>query len=451
MRDTSRKRYSAEYKTAIVLEALKRSTNVAALLRREAIAEGTFYEWRDRFISAGKKALHPAKPKHTLNKDGRMLVDASELQSSENRSAALKHYARLLAPIIGKQLRISDKLKREIISLVEASDLTKKETLYTLGVPRTSYYRWLKFQTETGDVTPPTSPNRKVKIAEREDIKKAVFEVLHAPPIDFGFNRSTWKFEELQEAVQSKGVIVGRHAVRKIIRDAGYQWRKAREVLTSKDPDYRYKLDHIHEVLGALKRDEGFYSIDEFGPFAVKHRKGRKLVAPGEEHVVQQWQKSKGALIITAAIELQTNQVTHFYSKKKNTEEMIKLLDLLLTKYSYLSKIYLSWDAASWHVSKKLNEHIEVNNERGVTQVEVAPLPAGAQFLNVIEAVFSGMARTVLHNSNYKSVAAAKTAINRYFDERNQRFIRSPKRAGNKIWGPLRFGEEFNHKDAKYR
>ena len=124
-----------------------------------------------------------------------------------------------------------------------------------------------------------------------------------------------------------------------------------------RDPDYREKLDHIHAILGELKCDEGFFSVDEFGPFAVKHRKGRKLVAPSEDHVVQQWQKSKGALIITAALELQTNQVTHFYSKKKNTDEMIKLLDLLLIKYSYLRKIYLSWDAASWHVSKNLTPY----------------------------------------------------------------------------------------------
>ena len=99
---------------------------------------------------------------------------------------------------------------------------------------------------------------------------------------------------------------------------------------------------------------EGFFSIDEYGPFAVKHRQGKKLIPPGETFSVPQWQKSKGALIMTAALELSTNQVTHFYSEKKDTEEMIKLLDLLLSTHKHLDKIYLSWDAASWHISKKL-------------------------------------------------------------------------------------------------
>ena len=82
------------------------------------------------------------------------------------------------------------------------------------------------------------------------------------------------------------------------------------------------------------------------------------MVAPGEYPSVPQFQISKGWLIITAALELSKNQVTHFYSKKKNTVEMIKLLEFLLKKYSGCRKLYLSWDAASWHSSNRLVEWI---------------------------------------------------------------------------------------------
>ena len=84
---------------------------------------------------------------------------------------------------------------------------------------------------------------------------------------------------------------------------------------------------------------------------------------------------------------------------------MIKLLDLILEQNRHLSRIYLSWDAASWHISKRLSERIASNNVMahvtGSTSVELAPLPAGAQFLNVIESVFSGMARAGIHSSDY--------------------------------------------------
>src|SRR5246127_2917751 len=90
--------------------------------------------------------------------------------------------------------------------------------------------------------------------------------------------------------------------------------------------------------------------LDEFGPFSIKMHGGRSLMKYGELKTVPQWQRSKGSLILTAALELSTNQVTHFYSKKKDTGEMIKLLEILLDEYSGESCIYLSWDAASWHV-----------------------------------------------------------------------------------------------------
>jgi hypothetical protein len=77
--------------------------------------------------------------------------------------------------------------------------------------------------------------------------------------------------------------------------------------------------------------------------------------------------------------------------------------------------------------------------------VETTPLlPAGAQFLNVIESVFSGMARAIIHNSDYKSMDAAKAAIDRYFEDRNANFLQHPKRAGRKIWGNEREPAAFS-------
>jgi len=77
-----------------------------------------------------------------------------------------------------------------------------------------------------------------------------------------------------------------------------------------------------------------------------------------------------------------------------------------------------------------------------ILMVKLAPLPSCAQFLNVIESVFSGMARAVIHNSNYESVEECKAAIDRHFAERNEYFKRNPKRAGNKIWGDERDDRE---------
>ena len=300
--------------------------------------------------------------------------------------------------------------------------------------------------------------SRPIKSQDPE-LKKCIFALLHEPPSLHGFNRTSWKMDDLQVALNKSGHLAGEFIIRKVIKEAGYRWKSARVVLTSTDPEYREKYQHIQDILSALKDDERFFSIDEYGPFAIKMKAGCVLVEPGIQPTVPQWQKSKGWLILTAALELSRNQITHFYSKAKNTNEMIRMTDVLINQYADVSKLYISWDAASWHISKELKNHINVHNETAALNklplVELAPLPASAQFLNVIESVFSGMARAIIHSSDYESTKAAMEAIDRHFKERNQHFIENPKRAGNKIWGMERTSSEFsasnNCKDPAYR
>jgi len=290
-------------------------------------------------------------------------------------------------------------------------------------------------------------------------IQNAVFSLLHSPPSAHGFNRTTWRLADMKAALgEAYNDAISCDVIREVIVNAGWKWRLARRVLTSNDPEYREKVDRVKKTLAELAKDEAFFSIDEYGPFAIKKKGGLKRVAPGEQYVVPQWQKSKGYLILTAALELSTNQLTHFYSRRKNTTEMIKLADTLRANYRGYRTLFLSWDAASWHVSKELAEHLDEINltarTDGAPIIKTMPLPAGAQFLNVIESVFSGMARAIIHNSDYPSAMVATEAIDRYIEARNTHFRTHPQRAGKKIWGqervPSFFAEENNCKDPMY-
>jgi transposase len=294
--------------------------------------------------------------------------------------------------------------------------------------------------------------------ADDPALKTALFALLHEPPSLSGFNRTTWRLQDLHKELARRDHPACVHVISEVIKEAGYRWRCARVVLTSNDPDYREKLNKIRAILSHLKSDERVFSIDEFGPFAIKVIGGRALVEPGAQPSVPQWQKSKGSLIVTAALELSGNRITHFYSKSKNTTEMIKMAKQLIEEYKDARKLYLSWDAASWHMSKELLAFVDNHNNGhadALPKLELTPLPASAQFLNVIESVFSGMSRAIIHNSDYPSEKAATDAIDRYFAERNQHYKENPKRAGRKIWGLERTGIEFsesnNCKDPAYR
>jgi len=75
--------------------------------------------------------------------------------------------------------------------------------------------------------------------------------------------------------------------------------------------------------------------------------------------------------------------------------------------------------------------------------------------MNVIESVFSGMARAIIHNSDYQSMDECKKAIDAYFLDRNEHYRTNPRRAGDKIWGRERvapsFAQSNNCKDPRYR
>jgi transposase len=57
IRRATRKHHSAEDKIRIVLEGLRGEESIAALCRREGIAESLYYTWSKEFLEAGKRRL----------------------------------------------------------------------------------------------------------------------------------------------------------------------------------------------------------------------------------------------------------------------------------------------------------------------------------------------------------------------------------------------------------
>ena len=57
IRRRTRKQHSAEDKIRVVLEGLRGEESIAALCRREGIAESLYYAWSKEFLEAGKRRL----------------------------------------------------------------------------------------------------------------------------------------------------------------------------------------------------------------------------------------------------------------------------------------------------------------------------------------------------------------------------------------------------------
>jgi hypothetical protein len=128
---------------------------------------------------------------------------------------------------------------------------------------------------------------RRVRKSDDERLVNTLHAVLHAPPSAYEINRTTWIMADLRRVLAEKGQPACAPVIRKIIRDAGYSLRKAREVLTSNDPDYQEKLEKIRSILSALGPDERFFSrrpwgraLDARAHRGADHRRARP-VGPG--------------------------------------------------------------------------------------------------------------------------------------------------------------------------
>jgi len=84
---------------------------------------------------------------------------------------------------------------------------------------------------------------------------------------------------------------------------------------------------------------------------------------------------------------------------------MIDLAEILFNQYHNTSRLYITWDATSWHGSNALTSWLDEFNEQtrrigNGPIIELVPLPSRSQFLDVIESVFSAMKVAVVHNSD---------------------------------------------------
>jgi len=81
IRRKTRRQFSAEEKIRIVLEGLRGEESIAALCRREGIAESLYYSWSKEFLEAGRNRLAG---------DTARQATAPEVKELRSESAALK-------------------------------------------------------------------------------------------------------------------------------------------------------------------------------------------------------------------------------------------------------------------------------------------------------------------------------------------------------------------------
>jgi transposase len=156
--------------------------------------------------------------------------------------------------------RLMDR-NRAMVALASRRNIPNRTISEFLGVGKAFVRNYRnKFESEGAPrlFAPQTKSNRKI---DNEDLRKAIFSLLHEPPTNHGINRTSWTMALLRRMLKENGIQIGTALIARMIKAAGYKWRKAKIVLTSNDPTYKEKLAHIRHILSNLQPDEAFFRL----------------------------------------------------------------------------------------------------------------------------------------------------------------------------------------------
>jgi transposase len=232
---------------------------------------------------------------------------------------------------------------QKAVTVLENRSLIPEDIAKKIELPVDVIRDWITTYNRQGlaGLNPPRKkrcPGKKGAAFERKS--KGVLGLIHSRPNAFGINRASWNHPSLATAYkQCYGEAISKSTVGRILQKAGYKIKKARRVLSSPDPEYREKVDLVLSTLRNLQPNELFFFIDELGPLRVKKYGGRGFVHESDAYTVPQEQPAKGSVTMSGALSATTNQVSWLYSRAKDTQAMIDLIEILFNQHPFTSRI----------------------------------------------------------------------------------------------------------------
>ncbi len=151
----TRHKHTSEEKIRIVLEGFRREVTVNELCRREGIKPHSYYAWTKEFMEAGKERLTRDAVRDATQQEVHQLkrenVELKQLVAELSLEGyRLKKNGYPDAPGRHRYQRMSALEKTEVLARVASSGLPKRKALGELGVPKSTYYRWLRRKDQQG-------------------------------------------------------------------------------------------------------------------------------------------------------------------------------------------------------------------------------------------------------------------------------------------------------------
>jgi transposase len=270
----------------------------------------------------------------------------------------------------------------------------------------------------------------------------AITWVLHCAcqkPKELGYSYELWTYALLQQHVRAHCVEAGhpslvelsRSKLHRILTQGEIQPHKIRYYVERRDPEFEPKMVtvlHVYKEVEIVNAGLAAGTLKEPSVVTISYdeKPGIQALAtttpdrpptPNKFRTHQRDYEYKrlGTVSLLAALDLHTGRVTELVSDHHASADFIALLVKLDESYPAQVRIRLLLDNHSAHISKETQAWLKLSPQR----FEFVFTPKHGSWLNIVETMFSKMARSMLRGIRVESKQELIDRIHLYFAEIN--------------------------------
>lgn len=270
-----------------------------------------------------------------------------------------------------------------------------------------------------------------------KEAKEWVLNVACTKPKDHGYAAELWTLSLLAKHARCHAPSAGhdclnraaKATIQRILKEHPLQPHKVRYYLERRDPEFDAKMRDVQIIYKEIndlldhpqKRQNNkviTLSVDEKpGVQAIKNTAPDLAPKPGQYATVSRDYEYKrlGTLSILAALDLLTGHVIAQVHNRHRSREFISLLKEIDAYYPSDYKIRIILDNHSAHISKETMAYLATRPNRFV----YVHTPKHGSWLNLVETLFSKMARTFLRHIRVDTKDELRSRILKGVDEIN--------------------------------
>ena len=339
----------------------------------------------------------------------------------------------------GSRTAAQREVERAKVLLAYADGKSPTEIQRALGVSRPTIYKCIDKALAAGVRMGLKDKYHRPHEPEISDASKAwVVSIACTKPKDHGLAAELWSISALAKFVSEHAAAAGfgrlahagKSTVWRILDDHDIKPHKIRYYLEKRDPDFDRKMQEVLMVY----RDVSIYvegAVHDARPnpiytVSIDEKPGVQAIGlvapdlppvPGKAPTVSRDYEyvRHGTVSILAGIDLHSGHIFATVEERHRSVEFIRLLKQLDAHYPSEAIIRVVLDNHSAHISKETLAYLSTRPGR----FEYVHTPKHGSWLNLIECVFSKMARSFLRHIRVTSKDELKARILKGIDEIN--------------------------------